>query len=96
MEKMSQLSEDALILISRPEQAKPVAELEPTEILQGMSEEQILPLAAEKSPEVAGALREKFHASPRKESWGYHERLLEPEGTGVRRWWNSCGMPSRR
>jgi len=77
MEKMSRLSVEALIAVSGPEQARLLAELKRTEILRGMSEEQILALAAEKSPEVARAFQEKFRALSAEEQGRFYERLLE-------------------
>lgn len=57
-----ELGAEALVAISGPEQARLLAELKETELLKGMSEEQILARAAERSPEVARALAEKFRA----------------------------------
>jgi len=56
------LGSEALISLSAPEQAKILADLKHTEALQGMSEEQILAMAAEKSPQVAQALVEKYRS----------------------------------
>ena len=62
IEKIGQLGAEALISISGSEQARILADLKKTETFQGMTEEQILALAAEHSPEVARALQEKYKA----------------------------------
>jgi hypothetical protein len=77
MEKMTQFSVEALIAATGPEQARLLAELKRTEILSGLSEEQILALAAEKSPEVAKAFQEKFRSLSAGELRGLYEKLLD-------------------
>jgi RNA polymerase subunit RPABC4/transcription elongation factor Spt4 len=62
LETMGMLGAEALIAVAGPEQAALLADLKRTEALKGMSEEQILALAAEKSAEVARAFQEKFRA----------------------------------
>jgi len=62
MEKLAQMSVEAIISVSGPEQAKVLADLKKSEFLSGMSEEQILAAAAKESPEVAKAFQEKFRA----------------------------------
>ncbi len=62
MRAMAELSTEALIAITGPEQAEMLAELKRTETLAGLSEEQILAMAAERSPEVAQAFVERFRA----------------------------------
>jgi predicted amidophosphoribosyltransferase len=62
-EMFSKASVEALIAMSGPEQARMLADLQRTEQLKGMSEDQILALASEKSPAVAAALAEKFKAA---------------------------------
>jgi hypothetical protein len=62
LQTLGQLGSDALIAAAGPEQARLLAELKLTEALKGMTEEQILARAAEKSPEVAQAFVEKFRA----------------------------------
>ena len=57
---LAKLGTEALISVSGSEQAKILADLKRTETLKGMSEEQILAMAAERSPAVAEALKEKF------------------------------------
>lgn len=64
LEAMAQMSTEALIAASGAEQGRLLVELQKTESLKGMSEEQILALAAENSPEVAKAFQEKFRAMP--------------------------------
>jgi len=62
LETMGMLGAEALIAVAGSEQAALLADLKRTETLKGMSEEQILALVAEKSPEVARAFQEKFRA----------------------------------
>lgn len=62
MERLGQLSSEALIAVAGPEQAALLADLQRTETLKGMTEEQILAMAADKSPEIAQAFQEKFRA----------------------------------
>jgi len=62
MEYMAQMGTEALITLSGAEQARLLADLKKTEALKGMSEEQILALAAKDSPEVARAFQERFRA----------------------------------
>jgi hypothetical protein len=62
LQTLGQLGSDALIAAAGPEQARLLADLKQTEALRGMTEEQILARAAEKSPEVAQAFVEKFRA----------------------------------
>jgi len=62
MEMIATFSTEQLISISPTEQGKILAELKRTETLKGMTEEQILAMAAEKSPEVARAFQERFRA----------------------------------
>ena len=59
-----QMSVEALIAATGPEQGGLLAELQRTEALKSMTAEQILALAAENSPEVARAFQEKFRAMP--------------------------------
>lgn len=60
MEVMSGLTPEALISLAPREQAAMLTDLQKTKALHGMTEEQILAMAAEKSPAVAAALREKY------------------------------------
>lgn len=58
-----ELSVEALISLSGPQQAQILGELKRTEQFKGMSEEQIMILAAERSPDVAKALLAKVQAA---------------------------------
>jgi len=62
LEALSQVSVEMLVSASPPDQARLLVELKRTEVLGGMSEEQILALAAEESPEIAEAFKERFRA----------------------------------
>lgn len=63
LDKLGQLGSEALISVSGVEQGKIIADLKKTESLKGMSDEQILAMAAKDSPEVARAFQEKFRAA---------------------------------
>ncbi len=83
LEAMGKLGVEALVTASTPEQAAVLADLKRTEAMRGMSEEQILAMAAERSPDVARALQEKYRAiaegkASEKEKEIY-ERLLADE-----------------
>lgn len=60
--ELSKLSVEALISVSPADQGRILSDLKKTEILKGMTEDQILALAAKDSPQVAQALQEKFKA----------------------------------
>ena len=62
MDRLTNMSVEAIIATSGPEQGRILADLKRTEALKGMSEDQILALMAEHSPEVAHALEEKFRS----------------------------------
>jgi hypothetical protein len=61
--KLNELSPETLIAATPVEQARLLAELRQTEALKGLSEEQILARAAERSPEVAQAIAEKYKSA---------------------------------
>ncbi len=83
MERMGQLSSEALIAVAGPEQAALLADLKRTETLKGMTDEQILAMAAEKSPEVAKAFQEKFRAMAEgkmsQREHALYERMIEEQ-----------------
>lgn len=83
MDKLAQMGPEALIHLSSAEQGEVIAGLRRTEIMKGMSEEQILALAAENSPAVAEALKERFSASrdntDLERERALYERLLQAE-----------------
>lgn len=87
LEKLGKLGVEALISVSDVEQAKVIADLKKTESFKGMTEDQILALAAKDSPEVARALQEKFKAiaegQANERERELYERLLA-EGEGQR------------
>ena len=63
IQALSSASAEALIAMAGPEQAALLAELKRTEMLKGMSEEQILALAAEKSPHIIEAFKERYRSA---------------------------------
>ncbi|MGB4975591.1 MAG: zinc-ribbon domain-containing protein [Anaerolineae bacterium] len=82
MKARAEMSAEALASIAGPEQAKVIADLKRTEAMKGMSEEQVLYLVAERSPQVAQALEERFKAlaaQPKErevEMRGMYDRML--------------------
>lgn len=80
---------EALISISGAEQGRILADLKKSEALKGMSEEQILAMAAENSPEVAKAFQEKYRAIAEgrtsAEVKEMYERLVREKEDSVRR-----------
>ena len=84
LDKLGELGTEALIAASPKEQAEILADLKKQETLQGMSEDQILAAASERSPHVAKALEEKFKAmaegkASQREREMYEKLLVEKE-----------------
>ena len=88
LDRLGQLGTEALISVSGVEQARVLADLKKAEAFKGMSEEQILALAAKDSPDVARALGEKFRSiaegQASKETAEMYERLLAERETSLR------------
>ena len=76
VERLSKLGIEALITASGEEQAKLLAELKKTEILKGMSDDQILAMGAHSSPELAKAFQEKFKGLSSEELRKLYERMI--------------------
>lgn len=76
LQVLSEASTELLISVSDAEQAQFLADLQRTETLSGMSEDQILALAAEGSPEVAKAFQEKFRGLSAEQQAEMYERML--------------------
>ncbi len=62
LQARAEMSAEALISLSGPEQAQVLADLKKTEALKDLSDEQVYALMAAKSPQVAAALAERFKA----------------------------------
>lgn len=62
LERISTYSTEQLISVSGTEQGRILAELKRTETLKGMTEEQILAMAAEKNPSITQAFVERYKA----------------------------------
>ena len=58
----AEMSAEALISLAGPDQARAIADLKQTEIMKGMTDEQVYALMAARSPQVAQALAERFKA----------------------------------
>jgi hypothetical protein len=80
---MSTLSTEALIAAAPADRAALLAELKRTEGLKGFSEEQILAMAADKSPEIARAFQEKFKGASSAEISKSYERMLTMKDQGL-------------
>lgn len=75
--KLSQMSMEALIITADTDaKAAMLAELKKTDILKGMTDEQILAMAAKDSPEVGKAFAEKFKAMDGALQQKFYERML--------------------
>jgi len=82
LEKLASLGTEALIAASPVEQSNILKDLKKMEIFKTMSEEQILALAAEKSPEIGKVFEEKYRAiaegkADQRESEMYEKLLSE-------------------
>lgn len=76
MQAMGAISLHALIAVSAPDRAPLLTELARTQTLQNMTPEQILALAAERSPQVGSAIAELAARSRSPEEKQMYERLL--------------------
>lgn len=80
IEALQSASPEVLISVSGTEQAALLADLQKTKVMEGWSSEQILAAAAEKSPAVAEAFKEKFRAAQAGElsdrERGLYEKML--------------------
>jgi membrane protease subunit (stomatin/prohibitin family) len=76
IQALSTLSTEALIAAAPADRAAMLTELKRTEGLKGFSEEQILAMAADKSPEVAKAFQEKFRNSSAADVAKAYERMI--------------------
>jgi hypothetical protein len=63
LQARAEMSAEALLSLSGPEQAWAIADLKQTEALKGLTDEQVYALMAAKSPDVARALEERFKAA---------------------------------
>ena len=83
IQAMSSLSTEALIAAAPADRAALLAELKRTEGLKGFSEDQILAMAADKSPEIARAFQEKFKGASSAEISKAYERMLAMKDQGI-------------
>jgi len=86
LEKLATLGTEALIAASPAEQGRILQDLKRTEYFKSMSEEQILAMAAEKSPELGKVFEEKYRAiaegkTDRRESEMYEKLLSESKSS---------------
>lgn len=80
---LSNASVEALIATSDEEQARILADLKRTETLATLSKDQILAMAAERSPEVAKAFEEQFRSLGTERTTELYERLLSDRDAGI-------------
>jgi hypothetical protein len=83
IQALSSLSTEALIAAAPADRAAMLADLKRTDSLKGFSEEQILAMAADKSPEVARAFQEKFRGASSAEIQKAYERMLGMKDQGI-------------
>lgn len=82
LERLSKLGIEALITASGEEQAKILADLKKTEMLKGMSDDQILAMGAKDSPELAKAFQEKFKGlSAQKQEELYKQMMSQKDSS---------------
>jgi hypothetical protein len=80
LERLSKVGIEALITASNSDQAKILGDLKKTEILKGMSEEQILAMGAKDSEHLAMAFQEKFRGlSAEKQETLYKEMIADKD-----------------
>jgi len=79
MQTMDTMSLHTLIAVAPGEKAPLLAELARTEALKSLSPDQILAIAAEKSPELGGALAEMAAQGGSDQAKAMYERLLEEQ-----------------
>ncbi len=63
LQARAQMSAEALMSLSAPDQARAIADLKKAEVMKGMTDEQVYALMAAQSPAVAQALAERFKAA---------------------------------
>lgn len=89
LKQFSEMSCEALIAAAPADRAAMLLELRKTESFQKLSEEQILAMAAEKSPAVAEALGQKFRAAAqadagmRQRESELYDRMLDEQKAGT-------------
>ena len=101
LQARGQMSAEALMSLSGPDQARTIADLKKTEAMKGMSDEQVYAMMAAQSPAVAQALAERFKAAAARPAGGGrpNPRPLRadagrhPAGQGERR--TSCAPAPR-
>lgn len=80
LERLSNLGIEALITASGEEQARMLVDLKKTEMLKGMTDDQILAMGAKDSPELAKAFQEKFRGlSAAKQEELYKEMMQQKD-----------------
>jgi len=82
LQTMDALSLHTLIAVSEGDKAPLLAELARTETFKSMTPEQILAVAAEKRPELGGALAEMAARGDSEQAKAMYERLLSEQRTG--------------
>lgn len=84
IQALGTLSTEALIAAAPADRASMLAELKRTEGLKGFSEDQILAMAAEKSPEIAKAFQEKFRSASTADVQKAYDRMLTMKDEGMK------------
>ena len=84
LERLSKLGVEALITASGPEQAKILADIKKTDMLKGMSDEQILAMGAKDSPELAKAFQEKFKGLSAQKQEELYKEMMKQKDTSMK------------
>lgn len=84
LERLSNLGIEALISASDSEKAKILADLKQTEILKGMTEEQILAMGATQSEHLAKAFQEKFKGMSATEQEKLYREMMNQKDTSMK------------
>ncbi|MBM4305246.1 MAG: hypothetical protein FJ123_00780 [Deltaproteobacteria bacterium] len=84
LERLSKLGIEALITASGEEQAKILVDLKKTEMLKGMSDEQILAMGAKDSPELAKAFQEKFKGLSAAKQEELYKEMMKQKDTSMK------------
>jgi len=83
IQALSTLSTEALIAAAPADRAAILAELKRAEGLKGFSEDQILAMAADKSPEIAKAFQEKYRSASAADVQKAYDRMLTMKDQGI-------------
>lgn len=84
LKRLSELGIEALISASGSDKAEMLADLKKTEILKGMTDEQILAMGAKDSPELAKAFQEKFKGLSAEKQEELYKEMMKQKDTSMK------------